>query len=258
MKIDLTGRIALVTGSTAGIGKAIAEMLGRAGADVIVNGLDAARVDTVAAELGAHGGITADVGTSTGAQQIFDRVPRVDILINNVGVFKAEPAFDIDDDGWRRMFEVNLLSGIRLTRRYAAGVSERRQGRVVFISSEAGVPPPTNMVHYGMTKTAQLAVARGFAQALSGTGVTVNCVLAGPTMSDGVLAMWDDIYPGLNRAEQEAWFIAEGRAAGSLLGRVIRPEEIAHLVTYLASDFASTTTGRALGADGGLVPTIIP
>ena len=257
MKIDLTGRIALVTGSTAGIGKAIAEMLVRAGAEVIVNGLDAARVDAVAAQLGAHG-IAADVGTSAGAQQIFDRVPRVDILINNVGVFTAEPAFDIDDDGWRRMFEVNVLSGIRLTRHYASGMAERGHGRVVFISSEAGVQPPTNMVHYGVTKTAQLAASRGFAQALAGTGVTVNCVLAGPTMSDGVLAMWDDIYPGLSRDEQEARFIAEGRAAGSLLGRVIRPEEIAHLVTYLSSDFASATTGRALGADGGLVPTIIP
>ena len=156
------------------------------------------------------------------------------------------------------MFEVNVLSGIRLTRHYASGMAERGHGRVVFISSEAGVQPPTNMVHYGVTKTAQLAASRGFAQALAGTGVTVNCVLAGPTMSDGVLAMWDDIYPGLSRDEQEARFIAEGRAAGSLLGRVIRPEEIAHLVTYLSSDFASATTGRALGADGGLVPTIIP
>lgn len=257
MKIDLTGRIALVTGSTAGIGKAIAAMLVRAGAEVIVNGINATRVEAVATELGAHG-IAADVGTSAGAQQIFDRVPRVDILINNVGIFTAEPAFDIDDDGWRRMFDVNVLSGIRLTRRYAKGMAERRHGRVIFICSEAGVQPPTNMVHYGMSKTAQLAVSRGFAQALAGTGVTVNCVLAGPTMSDGVLAMWDDIYPGLSRGEQEERFIAEGRAAGSLLGRVIRPEEIAHLVTYLSSDFASATTGRALGVDGGLVPTIIP
>jgi NAD(P)-dependent dehydrogenase (short-subunit alcohol dehydrogenase family) len=257
MKIDLGGRIALVTGSTAGIGKAIAVMLGRAGADVIVNGSKAARVDNVAAELGARG-VAADVSTSAGAQQIFDQVPRVDILVNNVGVFNAEPALDIDDDGWRRMFEVNVLSGIRLTRHYAPGMAERRHGRVIFISSEAGVQPPTNMVHYGVSKTAQLAAARGFAQALAGTGVTVNSVLAGPTMSDGVVAMWDDIYPGLNRAEQEARFIAEGRAAGSLLGRVIRPEEIAHLVTYLSSDFASATTGRALGADGGLVPTILP
>jgi len=212
---------------------------------------------TPSAQLKAHG-IVADVSTSAGAQQIFDQVPRVDILVNNVGIFKAQPAFDIDDDGWRRMFEVNVLSGIRLTRHYASRMVERGHGRVVFISSEAGVQPPTNMVHYGVTKTAQLAASRGFAQALAGTGVTVNCVLAGPTMSDGVLAMWDNIYPGLSRAEQEKRFIAEGRAAGSLLGRVIRPEEIAHLVTYLASDFASATTGRALGVDGGLVPTIIP
>jgi len=257
MKIDLTGRIALVTGSTAGIGKAIAAMLARAGAEVIVNGLDAAQVDAVATELGARG-IVANVGTSAGAQQIFDRVPRVDILINNVGVFRAVPAFDIDDEGWRQMFEVNVLSGIRLTRRYAPGWPNADHGRVVFISSEAGVQPPTNMVHYGVTKAAQLAASRGLAQALAGTGVTVNCVLAGPTMSDGVLVMWDDIYPGLSRDQQEARFVKEGRAAGSLLGRVIRPEEIAHLVTYLSSDFASATTGRALGADGGLVPTIIP
>lgn len=169
MKIDLTGRIALVTGSTAGIGKAIAAMLVRAGAEVIVNGINATRVDAVATELGAHG-IAADVGTSAGAQQIFDRVPRVDILINNVGIFTAEPAFDIDDDGWRRMFDVNVLSGIRLTRRYAKGMAERRHGRVIFICSEAGVQPPTNMVHYGMSKTAQLAVSRGFAQALAGQG----------------------------------------------------------------------------------------
>src|SRR5262245_37447467 len=205
MKIDLKGRIALVTGSTGGIGRAIAEVLGRAGAEVIVNGLDAARVGAVAAQLGAQG-IAADVSTSAGGQRIFDQVPRVDILVNNVGVFRAEPAFDIDDDGWRRMFEVNVLSGIRLTRHYAAGMAERGRGRVVFISSEAGVQPPTNMVHYGVAKTAQLAVSRGFAQALAGTGVTVNCVLAGPTMTDGVLAMWDNIYPGLSRAEQEARF----------------------------------------------------
>jgi NAD(P)-dependent dehydrogenase (short-subunit alcohol dehydrogenase family) len=137
-------------------------------------------------------------------------------------------------------------------------MAERGYGRIIFISSEAGVQPPTNMVHYGMTKTAQLALSRGFAQALAGTGVTVNSVLAGPTMSPAVLAMWDAIYPGVDRAEQEARFVAEGRAAGSLLGRVIQPEEVAHLVTYLATDYSSATTGRALGADGGLVPTIVP
>jgi NAD(P)-dependent dehydrogenase (short-subunit alcohol dehydrogenase family) len=256
MKIDLKGRIALVTGSTGGIGRAIAEMLARAGAEVIVNGLEAARVDAVADQLGTRG-IAADVGTSAGAQQIFDRVPRVDILVNNVGVFKAEPAFDIDDDGWRGMFEINVLSGIRLTRHYAPAMAERGHGRVVFISSEAGVQPPTNMVHYGMTKTAQLAVSRGFAQALAGTSHG-QLRSRGP---DDERRRPRDVGCHLSRTQPRRTGEAVhrgGAGAGSLLGRVIRPEEIAHLVTYLASDFASATTGRALGVDGGLVPTIIP
>ncbi|WP_382309176.1 SDR family NAD(P)-dependent oxidoreductase [Herbiconiux sp. UC225_62] len=257
MKIDLAGRVALVTGSSAGIGRAIATSLAEAGADVVVNGRDQARVDSVSHALGARG-IAADVGTESGAQLLFEQLPSVDILVNNTGVFPARPLFEISDDEWREIYEINVLSGVRLTRHYAKGMADRGHGRVVFISSEAGVQPPTNMVHYGMTKTAQLAVSRGFAQALAGTGVTVNSVLAGPTMSDGVLAMWDDLYPGLERDEQEARFVADGRVAGSLLGRVIRPEEIAHLVTYLASDFSSATSGRALGVDGGLVPTILP
>lgn len=257
MRIDLTGRVALVTGSSAGIGKAIATALRAAGADVIVNGRDPQRVEAVAAELGARG-IAADVSTAEGAERLFAELPSADVLVNNTGIFPARPVFDLDDDEWRDIYEINVLSGVRLTRHYAPGMADRGWGRVVFISSEAGIQPPTNMVHYGMTKTAQLAVARGYAQALAGTGVTVNSVLAGPTMSDGVLAMWDDLYPGLTRADQEARFIADGRVAGSLLGRVIRPEEIAHLVTYLASDFSTATTGRALGVDGGLVPTILP
>ncbi|KRB38925.1 SDR family NAD(P)-dependent oxidoreductase [Microbacterium sp. Root180] len=257
MRIDLSGRTALVTGSTAGIGRAIADGLAAAGASVIVNGRDPARVAAVAAELGAEG-IAADVSTAEGANEIFDHVPFVDILVNNTGTFTAQPVFEIDDDGWRRMLEVNVISGVRLTRHYAPLMAERGHGRVLFIASEAGVQPPTNMVHYGVSKTAQSAAARGFAQALAGTGVTVNSVLAGPTMSDGVLAMWDDLYPGLTREDQEARFIAEGRAAGSLLGRVIRPHEIANLVTYLASDYSSATTGRAVGVDGGLIPTVFP
>ena len=257
MQIDLTGRVALVTGSSAGIGRAIATSLSRAGADVVVNGRDAGRVRSVAEELGGLG-IVADVGTAEGAERLVTELPEVDILVNNTGAFPARPVFEIDDAEWRDIFEINVLSGIRLTRHYARGMASRGHGRVVFISSEAGVQPPTNMVHYGTTKTAQLAVARGYAQALAGTGVTVNSVLAGPTMSDGVLAMWDDIYPGLSREEQEERFIADGRVAGSLIGRLIRPEEVAHLVTYLASDYSSATTGRALGVDGGLVPTILP
>lgn len=257
MRIDLSGRVALVTGSSAGIGRAIAESLARAGADVVVNGRNSARVAEVAAELGARG-IAADVSTADGAQHLFAQLPDVDILVNNTGAFPARPVFDIEDAEWRDLFETNVLSGVRLTRHYGPRMAERGFGRIVFVSSEAGVQPPTNMVHYGMTKTAQLAVSRGYAQALAGTGVTVNSVLAGPTMSDGVLAMWDDLYPGLDRAAQEAQFIADGRVAGSLLGRVIRPEEIAYLVTYVASDYSSATTGRALGVDGGLVPTILP
>lgn len=257
MRIDLTGRVALVTGSSAGIGKAIAASLAAAGADVVVNGRDAGRVAAVATELGARG-IPADVSTADGAARLIAELPAVDILVNNTGIFPARPVFEIDDDQWRDIYEVNVLSGVRLTRHYAPGMAERGWGRVVFISSEAGVQPPTNMVHYGMTKTAQLAVARGYAQALAGTGVTVNSVLAGPTMSDGVLAMWDDLYPGLSREDQEAHFIADGRVAGSLLGRVIRPEEVAHLVTYVVSEYSTATTGRALGVDGGLVPTILP
>ncbi len=257
MNIDLSGRTALVTGSTAGIGLAIARALHAAGADLVVNGRNAARVDEVARELGARG-IAADVSTAEGAARLIAALPAVDILVNNTGVFPARPVFEIDDSGWRDIFEINVLSGVRLTRHYAPAMAARGHGRVIFISSEAGVQPPTNMVHYGMSKTAQLAVSRGYAQALAGTGVTVNSVLAGPTMSDGVLAMWDELYPGRSREEQEAQFIADGRVAGSLLGRVIRPQEIASMVTYLASDHASATTGRALGADGGLVPTILP
>jgi NAD(P)-dependent dehydrogenase (short-subunit alcohol dehydrogenase family) len=257
MNIDLSGRMALVTGSTAGIGQAIARSLIAAGADVVVNGRSDARVDEAAARLGVRG-IAADVSTADGTARLIAQLPDVDILVNNAGAFAAQPVFEIDDEGWHAIFDTNVLSGIRLTRHYAPRMAGRGRGRVIFISSEAGVQTPTNMVHYGMTKTAQLAVSRGIAQQLAGTGVTVNCVLAGPTMSDGVLAMWDDIYPGLSREEQEARFVAEGRAAGSLLGRVIRPDEVAHLVTYLASDYSSATTGRALGADGGLVPTIIP
>jgi NAD(P)-dependent dehydrogenase (short-subunit alcohol dehydrogenase family) len=257
MNIDLGGRTALVTGSTAGIGQAIARSFIAAGAEVVVNGRNDAKVGEAATRLGARG-IAADVSTADGAAKLITQLPDVDILVNNAGAFAAQPVFEIDDEGWRGIFEINVLSAIRLTRHYAPRMAERGRGRVIFISSEAGVQTPTNMVHYGMTKTAQLAVSRGIAQELAGTGVTVNSVLAGPTMSDGVLAMWDNIYPGLSREEQEARFVAEGRAAGSLLGRVIRPEEVANLVTYLASDYSSATTGRALGADGGLVPTIIP
>jgi NAD(P)-dependent dehydrogenase (short-subunit alcohol dehydrogenase family) len=257
MRIDLSGRVALITGSTAGIGEATAQVLADAGAHVVINGLDAARVRDVARRFGGQG-IVADVGTAAGAATVIGQLPDADILVNNIGVFAAQPVFEIPDAEWLRFYEVNVLSGVRLTRHYAPRMAERGWGRVIFVSSEAAIQTPTNMVHYGMTKTAQLAVSRGMAQQMARTGVTINAVLPGPTMSDGVLAMWDDLYPGLDRDEQEARFVAAGRAATSLLGRLIRPTEVAHLITYLASDQASATTGAALSVDGGLVPTIFP
>ncbi|MGP4017726.1 SDR family NAD(P)-dependent oxidoreductase [Saccharopolyspora sp. 5N708] len=257
MEIDLSTRSALVTGSTAGIGEATAQGLAAAGADVVVNGLSADKVSETAKRLGVRG-IAADVGTAEGVATLIEQLPDVDILVNNVGVFAAQPVFEIPDDEWLRFFQINVLSGVRLARHYTPRMVDRGWGRVIFLSSEAGVQTPTNMVHYGLTKSAQLALSRGMAQEVAGTGVTVNSVLPGPTMSSGVVAMWDDLYPGLDRTEQERRFVAEGRAATSLLHRLIRPHEVANLITYVASDQAAATTGSALSVDGGLVPTIIP
>ncbi|KOG59463.1 MULTISPECIES: SDR family NAD(P)-dependent oxidoreductase [Streptomyces] len=257
MQIDLSGRTALVTGSTAGIGEATARALAAAGADVVVNGRNADRVAETAERIGGRG-VTADVGTAEGTADLIRQLPDADILVNNTGVFETRPVFEITDADWLRFYEVNVLSGVRLARHYAPRMVGRGWGRVIFVSSEAGVQTPTDMVHYGMTKTAQLAVSRGMAQEVAGTGVTVNCVLPGPTMSDGVLAMFDELYPGLDPDEQERRYLAENRAAASLLKRLIRPHEVASMITYVASEHASATTGRALGADGGLVPTIVP
>ncbi|MFE7368913.1 SDR family NAD(P)-dependent oxidoreductase [Streptomyces anulatus] len=257
MRIDLSGRTALVTGSTAGIGEAAAQALADAGADVVVNGRGADRVAETARRIGGRG-IAADVGTAEGTADLIRQLPDVDILVNNTGIFETKPVFDIPDEDWLRLFEVNVLSGVRLARHYAPRMVGRGWGRVIFVSSEAGVQTPPDMVHYGMSKTAQLAVSRGMAQEVAGTGVTVNCVLPGPTMSDGVLAMFDELYPGLDPVEQERRYLAENRAAASLLRRLIRPHEVASMITYVAGEQASATTGRALGADGGLLPTILP
>ncbi|MFE7113518.1 SDR family NAD(P)-dependent oxidoreductase [Streptomyces sp. NPDC057575] len=257
MRIDLSGRTALVTGSTAGIGEAAAQALASAGADVVVNGRNADRVAETAERIGGRG-VAADVGTAGGTAELIRQLPDVDILVNSTGIFETRPVFEIPDADWLRLFEVNVLSGVRLARHYAPRMAGRGWGRVIFVSSEAGVQTPTDMAHYGMTKTAQLAVSRGMAQEVAGTGVTVNCVLPGPTMSDGVLAMFDELYPSLDPDEQERRYLAENRAAGSLLKRLIRPHEVAAMVTYVASEQASATTGRALGVDGGLIPTILP
>ena len=264
MNIDLTGKRALITGSTSGIGQATAASLALAGAAVVVNGRDAGRVSTAVASLREEtgssliSGVAADVGSAEGAEALIAEVPDVDILVNNAGIFAAVPVFEIPDAEWLRFFEVNVLSGVRLARHYAPRMVERGWGRVIFVSSESAVFVPTEMVHYGMTKTAQLAVSRGMAQEVKGTGVTVNTVLPGPTLTPGVEEfVRDRIGPDVPFEEAERRFMTEERPT-SLLGRLIRPAEIANMITYVASELASSTTGAALRADGGVAPTIIP
>ncbi|WP_326836991.1 SDR family oxidoreductase [Amycolatopsis rhabdoformis] len=256
MQVNLTGRTALVTGSTAGIGAATAAALAAAGADVVVNGRNADTVAEVANRLGVRG-IAADVGTAEGVAEIVARVPDVDVLVNNAGYFGAMPVFDIPDEEWRRIYEVNVLSGVRLARHYAPRMVRRGWGRVIFVSSESAIQNPTEMVHYGMTKTAQLALSRGMAQEVAGTGVTVNSVLPGPTLTEGVREFVQSLYPDLDFAGAEKQFMTHNRPT-SLLGRLIRPDEVANLITYVASEQSAATTGGALRVDGGVVTAIIP
>ncbi len=260
MRIDLSGRVALVTGSTAGIGFAIAAGLAEAGAEVVVNGRDAARSAEAAARIAerpdvrvAPRGVGADVGTAEGCAALAEAVPRVDVLVNNAGIFTPTPVLDIPDGEWERHFEVNVMSGVRLSRALMPGMLERGWGRVVFISSESALQIPAEMVHYGMTKTAQLAVSRGLAESFPGSGVTVNCVLPGPTMTEGLQAMLDPDGTLDDAALDAAGraFVAEHRPT-SLIGRPSTPDEVAALVVYLASDQASATTGAALKVDGGV------
>ncbi|MHA6758967.1 SDR family NAD(P)-dependent oxidoreductase [Streptacidiphilus sp. PAMC 29251] len=262
MQIDLTGRTALVTGSTSGIGRAIAVGFAAAGAAVVVNGRDAQRTQAAAREIAEETGsalvtgVAADVATAEGAAALIAAVPDVDVLVNNAGIFAAVPVFDIPDAEWLRFFEVNVLSGIRLARHYTPRMVGRGWGRVVFVSSESAVMTPTEMVHYGMTKTAQLAVSRGMAQEVAGSGVTVNSVLPGPTLTPGVEEfIASRVGAGTDFAEAERRFIAEERPT-SLLGRLIRPEEVANLVLYTSSPLASATTGAALRVDGGVAATL--
>ncbi|MBC6460715.1 SDR family NAD(P)-dependent oxidoreductase [Actinomadura sp. HBU206391] len=264
MNIDLSGRIAFVSGSTRGIGRAIAEGLARAGCAVVINGRDAERVTATVGELerdipgATFTGVAADVSTAEGASVLFERLPDVDVLINNLGIFGPQPVLEIEDDEWRRYFEVNVLSGIRLARHYLPGMTERGWGRVQFIASDSAVVTPVEMVHYGMTKTALLAVSRGYAKAVAGTGVTVNTVIAGPTHTEGVEEFVAELVGAdVPWDEAQARFMAEHRP-NSLVRRLIEPAEIANMVVYLSSEYASATTGGALRVDGGYIDSILP
>ncbi|GAA4805996.1 SDR family oxidoreductase [Actinomycetospora chlora] len=263
MQLDLSGRTALVTGSTGGIGRAIAVDLARAGARVVVNGRTPKRVEEAAAGVrdetgGDVTGVAADVATEEGAAALAAAEPAVDVLVNNLGVFGPRPALEITDDDWRRFFEVNVLAAARLIRTYLPGMTERGWGRVLDIASDSAVVIPAEMIHYGMSKTALLAVSRGFAKEAAGTGVTVNSVIAGPTHTGGVeefvRQMVGDDLPW---DEAQRRFMVEHRPQ-SLIQRLIEPEEIAHMVTYLASPLASATTGAAVRVDGGYVDSIVP
>jgi NAD(P)-dependent dehydrogenase (short-subunit alcohol dehydrogenase family) len=261
MKIDLSGKTALVTGSTAGIGHAIAKGLAGAGASVVINGRGQDKVNAAVRKLEGTGakvrGIAADVSTAAGCNALVAALPEVDILINNAGIFEPKGFFEIPDEDWSRFFEVNVMSGVRLSRAYMKGMLKRNWGRIVFISSESGLNIPAEMIHYGTSKTAQLAVARGLAQLTQGSGVTVNSVLPGPTMSEGVETFVKDLAKqnGQSVDEAAANFVKQHRPS-SLIQRFASVDEIANMVVYVASKEASATNGAALRAEGGIVNTI--
>lgn len=263
MDLKLRGKRALITGSTAGIGFAIARGLARERAEVIVNGRTeekvAEAVRRITSEMGSNAtGIAADLSGAEGVNRLLERAGRIDILINNVGIFEPVPFVEISDQDWFRFFELNVMSGVRLSRALLPGMLRRTWGRIIFISSESGVQIPAEMVHYGVTKTAQLALSRGIAESVAGSGVTVNAVLPGPTRSDGVVDFLGKVAAEHNadQAAVEAEFLRTMRPS-SLVRRFAEPEEVANLVVFLAGEGSSATTGAALRVDGGVVRSII-
>jgi len=262
--LKLTDKVALVTGSTAGIGFAIARSLASEGAHVYLNGGVEERVDAAMAAIRSHAaaakvdGIAADFSSSAGAEAVIAKLPVVDVLVNNVGIFEPKPFAEIPDADWQRFFEINVMSGVRLSRHYLAAMLKKNWGRILFISSESAVQIPPEMVHYGVTKTAQIAVARGIAESVAGTGVTVNSILAGPTMSEGVIAFVEAISKQQHKPKEaiEKEFFEHVRPS-SLLKRFATVDEVAAMATYMASELSSATNGAAMRVDGGVVKAIL-
>ena len=255
MNLQLEGKTALVTGSTKGIGFAIARALAWEGASVIVNGRSAEAADEAAAKIGHQArGIAGDVSSATGCEALVAAAPKVDILVNNAGIFEPKPFAEIPDADWERFYQMNVMSGVRLARAYLPGMLERKWGRVVFISSESGVQIPDEMIHYGMTKSAQLALVNGLAQLTKGTAVTVNAVLPGPTGSEGVTEFVAQLAAGAkqSREEFEREFFRSVRPT-SLLQRFAEVDEVANMVAFICSPLASATNGAAVRVDGGVL-----
>lgn len=263
MNLGLQGKLAAVTGSTAGIGLAIAATLAEEGARVVINGRTQARVDAALQNLRLNNrgaeftGVAADLGTTEGIETFVEAVPTADILVNNLGIFEVKPFLEITDDDWHRFFDVNVLSGVRLSRQYLPYMLKKNWGRIIFISSESAQQIPVEMVHYGMTKTAQVAIANGIARSVAETGVTANSILVGPTASEGVGNFLRDIarQQGLSPAEMEKQFFEKARPS-SLLKRFETPEEIATIVAFVVSTQAALINGAAVRADGGVVQSI--
>ena len=264
MKLGLEGKTALVTGSTAGIGLAAALGLAREGARVVINGRTATRIEAARAKIrdAVSGalveGVAADLSTAAGAVTVTRAFPDVDVLVNNVGIFEPKPFEQIPDEDWQRFFETNVMSGVRLSRHYFPRMLAKNAGRIIFVSSESGVQIPAEMIHYGMTKTAQLALSRGLAEQSAGTRVTVNSVLPGPTLSEGVGQFVVDLARsrGVDAATAEREFFTVARPT-SLIKRFASPEEVANMIVFVASEASSATNGAALRVDGGVVRSLV-
>jgi NAD(P)-dependent dehydrogenase (short-subunit alcohol dehydrogenase family) len=262
MDLQLEGKTALVTGSTAGIGFASARLLAAEGASVVVNGRGQERVDAAIGEIrrlhprAKLSGVASDVSNAAGCAKLIQAAAAVDILLNNMGIFEPKPFERISDEDWLRMFEANVMSGVRLSRHYLAGMRQKNWGRILFVSSESAVQIPAEMIHYGMTKTAQVAVARGIAETVAGTGITVNSVLVGPTRSEGAEKFIAQMGAGRDAAAFEAEFFKTIRPT-SLLKRFETIDEAANMIVYLCSPRASATTGSAIRVDGGVVRAIL-
>ncbi|MEH6492405.1 SDR family NAD(P)-dependent oxidoreductase [Halopseudomonas sp.] len=263
MLIDLSGKTALVTGSTGGIGLAIAQGLAASGATVIINGRKQAGVDAALKQIrealpdARVRGVAADLSNAEGLAQLQAAEPKADILVNNLGIYAQQDFFETSDEQWQEFFDVNVLSGVRVSRAYVPAMVEQGWGRVVFISSESGLNIPADMIHYGFTKSANLSVARGLAKRLAGTGVTVNAVLPGPTLSEGVAAMLEPMTKKQGISLQEAGdAFVKAKRPSSIIQRIADPEEVANMVVYACSPQASATTGAALRVEGGIVDSI--